>query len=175
MINPFLVGCPPAGGCGVGPGVRCRIGNPRISNDDGNAVHAARRDAARLRTAVHGTCTRCGRLMLQMVDPDETRHAEADDQGPIPPCPPLPLDDGPSRWVERVPSGATEFIRADVQPDPPADQPNPPPPVAYDPLPPICPECLAGKCGNCNGQAWDHDADEPADCECGEEVHHGPV
>lgn len=173
--NPFLVGCPPAGGCGVGPGVRCHIGNPKIDNADGNAVHAARRDASRIRTAVHGTCSLCGRLMLQMTDPDETRHAVADDAGTIPPCPPLPVDMPTGQVVEWTRSGAEEFTPTAVQPEPPEDQPNPPPAPTYDPLPPICPECLAGKCRNCNGEAWDHAADEPAPCACTEEVHDGQV
>lgn len=30
----------------------------------------------------------------------------------------------------------------------------------------ICPECIAGKCGNCNGDAWDDDKDEPMECLC---------
>jgi hypothetical protein len=134
VTNPFLVGCPPAGGCGVAPGVRCRIGNPKIDNEDGHAVHAARRDAARIRTAAHGTCRLCGRLMLQMTDPDETRHAVADEQGPIPPCPPLPVDAMPG-VREWTPSGADQFDRLPVQPEAPEDQPNPPPPTVYDPLP----------------------------------------
>lgn len=29
-----------------------------------------------------------------------------------------------------------------------------------------CPECGAGKCGNCNGEAWDTTADEPTHCPC---------
>lgn len=31
----------------------------------------------------------------------------------------------------------------------------------------ICPECHAGKHGNCNGQAWNTEADEPTTCTCG--------
>jgi hypothetical protein len=130
--NPFLVACPPSGGCGVAPGVRCRIGNPKIDNEDGQAVHAARRDAARIRTAVHGHCALCGRLMLQMADPDETRHAVEDDQGRIPPCPPHAEELG---WHEWTPTGAEAFQPDAVQPDPAADRPNPPPPTVYDPLP----------------------------------------
>lgn len=29
-----------------------------------------------------------------------------------------------------------------------------------------CPECAAGKCGNCNGDTWDDDLDQPAVCAC---------
>lgn len=29
-----------------------------------------------------------------------------------------------------------------------------------------CPECAAGKCGNCSGEAWDTGADEPTHCPC---------
>jgi hypothetical protein len=29
-----------------------------------------------------------------------------------------------------------------------------------------CPECKAGKHGNCHGDAWDNDADEPVVCFC---------
>lgn len=29
-----------------------------------------------------------------------------------------------------------------------------------------CPECRAGKCVNCSGQAWDHERDEPCVCPC---------
>lgn len=173
MINPFLVACPPSGGCGVAAGVRCTIANPKVANEDGDAVHAARRDAARLRTAVHGTCRLCGRLMLQMVDPEETRHADTDDQGPIPLCPPVPTG-VPGQVVEWLPSGADEFTRAETQPAPPADQPNPPPPTVYDTLPPpTCPECLAGKHVNCDGLAWDPVADDTTTCGCTEETHDG--
>jgi hypothetical protein len=172
VTNPFLVPCPPAGGCGVPAGTRCRIGNPRIDNETGDAVHAARRDAARIRTATHGTCTLCGRLMLQMTDPDQTRHAVADDAGPIPMCPPISTEPG---IREYTPSGAAQFTRSPVQPAQPVDQPNPPPPTTYDPLPAICPECVQGKHRNCDGQAWDPVADEPTTCGCTAEDHDGQV
>ena len=29
-----------------------------------------------------------------------------------------------------------------------------------------CPECVAGKCGNCDGQSWDKAQDCPAHCPC---------
>jgi hypothetical protein len=29
-----------------------------------------------------------------------------------------------------------------------------------------CPECQAGKCGNCDGTAWDFDYDEYTVCPC---------
>lgn len=29
-----------------------------------------------------------------------------------------------------------------------------------------CPECRAGKCGNCDGGAWDRAEDKPCDCRC---------
>lgn len=32
----------------------------------------------------------------------------------------------------------------------------------------ICPECKAGKHGNCNGEAWDDVNDQPIQCECTE-------
>ena len=31
---------------------------------------------------------------------------------------------------------------------------------------PVSPDCVAGKCGACDGAAWGHDTDEPADCSC---------
>ena len=31
---------------------------------------------------------------------------------------------------------------------------------------PSCPECAVGKCGNCNGDAWDNERDERVDCTC---------
>jgi hypothetical protein len=34
-----------------------------------------------------------------------------------------------------------------------------------------CPECLAGKCGNCDGRAWDQLQDEPAECPCARAGH----
>jgi hypothetical protein len=37
--------------------------------------------------------------------------------------------------------------------------------------PVICPECVQGKHGNCNGEAWDMLGDFPADCACGEVQH----
>lgn len=30
----------------------------------------------------------------------------------------------------------------------------------------FCPECAAGKHQNCDGTAWDHEADEPTTCTC---------
>ncbi|MCU1677712.1 MAG: hypothetical protein JWM93_2470 [Frankiales bacterium] len=30
----------------------------------------------------------------------------------------------------------------------------------------LCPECRARKCGNCNGQTWDTQRDEPTACPC---------
>lgn len=30
----------------------------------------------------------------------------------------------------------------------------------------LCPECKAGKHGNCNGEAWDEEVDEPTSCGC---------
>ena len=35
----------------------------------------------------------------------------------------------------------------------------------------VCPECQQGKHGNCEGQAWDNAADEPAPCACPDESH----
>lgn len=34
-----------------------------------------------------------------------------------------------------------------------------------------CPECEAGKCGNCDGDAWDKVNDTPAVCPCFENGH----
>ena len=34
-----------------------------------------------------------------------------------------------------------------------------------------CPECVAGKHGNCDGTTWDDVADAPADCPCAAEGH----
>lgn len=126
-MNPFVVQCPD---CLAAPGVRCFISTRRIPNDDGMAVHASRRDTARLRTATHGTCTLCGHLMIQLTEPDETRHPQLELDGtPIPPCPPYPLPgEGAANWT---PSGADQFTLNTEQPDPPAEQPMPPP--AHDP------------------------------------------
>lgn len=38
-------------------------------------------------------------------------------------------------------------------------------------LSPRCPECRAGKHGNCDGTAWDNAADAPASCGCAEAGH----
>ena len=35
----------------------------------------------------------------------------------------------------------------------------------------ICPECVAGKHGNCHGDAWDNDTDERVDCACALDGH----
>lgn len=35
----------------------------------------------------------------------------------------------------------------------------------------VCPECQQGKCGNCEGQAWDAAADAPGPCRCPDEAH----
>lgn len=34
-----------------------------------------------------------------------------------------------------------------------------------------CPECAAGKCYNCPGDAWDDEADELVDCPCYADGH----
>jgi recombination protein RecT len=36
---------------------------------------------------------------------------------------------------------------------------------------PTCPECQQGKHQNCEGQAWDNDADGPVACACADESH----
>lgn len=36
---------------------------------------------------------------------------------------------------------------------------------------PICPECAAGKHPNCDGTAWDFDADELTTCACAGRNH----
>ena len=71
--------------------------------------------------------------MVQASDPDRTWHPELDLTGqPIPPCPPYPETMGVHEWV---PTGAEAFVPDDVQPPPPAPQPNPPGPTVL-PLPP---------------------------------------
>lgn len=39
--------------------------------------------------------------------------------------------------------------------------------------PTTCPECTAGKHGNCSGDAWDDEEDRPTICDCYEADHHG--
>jgi hypothetical protein len=34
-----------------------------------------------------------------------------------------------------------------------------------------CPECLAGKHGNCDGRTWDDEADAYTDCPCAKRGH----
>lgn len=38
--------------------------------------------------------------------------------------------------------------------------------MSAEPL--YCPECVQGKHHNCTGQAWDHENDDLATCECRE-------
>lgn len=40
---------------------------------------------------------------------------------------------------------------------------------------PICPECRDGKHRNCDGDAWDVQADELANCECYMSDHQPPT
>jgi hypothetical protein len=35
----------------------------------------------------------------------------------------------------------------------------------------VCPDCAAGKCANCTGEAWDLDADAPVECLCERIAH----
>lgn len=35
----------------------------------------------------------------------------------------------------------------------------------------ICPECAQGKCGNCDGSAWDNKKDDIVPCACSAEIH----
>lgn len=37
---------------------------------------------------------------------------------------------------------------------------------------PICPECTAGKCHNCNGEAWDFTRDQLTTCRCDSPMTH---
>jgi hypothetical protein len=39
----------------------------------------------------------------------------------------------------------------------------------------LCPECRAGKHGNCDGTGWDIDADERVPCPCLDESHTAPI
>lgn len=36
---------------------------------------------------------------------------------------------------------------------------------------PVCPECRAGKHGNCDGSAWDDELDMLTECACAEAGH----
>jgi hypothetical protein len=45
--------------------------------------------------------------------------------------------------------------------------------AALHPLP-VCPECLAGKHGNCDGSAWNDAADDLDRCHCPNAAH-GPA
>lgn len=58
------------------------------------------------------------------------------------------------------------------RPTPPAPLVLVAPTVDVEPAPNlwVCPECGQGKHGNCNGWAWDFDADEKTQCQC-PEVH----
>jgi hypothetical protein len=143
-VNPFLVACPD---CLAPAGTRCYISTQRIPNEDGMAVHASRRDSARLRVAVHGTCQLCSHLMIQLTEPDETRHPALElDGSPIPPCPPYPQPgEGPVNWTG---SGAEQFVRNEHQPDPPEDQPMPPPPHPPQALPSAASDPMADPPGS---------------------------
>lgn len=37
----------------------------------------------------------------------------------------------------------------------------------------ICPDCAYGKHAACQGDAWDHDTDQPAVCACWADNHGG--
>lgn len=39
------------------------------------------------------------------------------------------------------------------------------------PAPHICPECMVGKCGNCDGWAWSDAIDDLTPCQCPSWVH----
>ena len=43
--------------------------------------------------------------------------------------------------------------------------------LSRNPAPILCPECLQGKCRNCDGRAWDFEKDKRAPCECKDEAH----
>lgn len=49
---------------------------------------------------------------------------------------------------------------------PAAAAPGPTPEPTPEPTPAVCPECAAGKHGNCDGTAWDLVADELTTCSC---------
>jgi hypothetical protein len=42
-----------------------------------------------------------------------------------------------------------------------------------EPPPDVCPECRAGKHGNCDGGAWDWETDAAVPCRCAMNDHHG--
>jgi hypothetical protein len=67
------------------------------------------------------------------------------------------------RTLDEVHPPDTVLIVAWVEPAPQVEQPQ-------DGVLP-CPECLAGKHGNCDGTTWDTVADEPADCPCAANEH----
>jgi hypothetical protein len=47
--------------------------------------------------------------------------------------------------------------------------------TTIDPDLPPCPECKAGKHGNCNGQTWNPKADAPDICPFGGTEHYGLI
>lgn len=132
---------------------------------DTGAVHANRRDAARLRSVEHGTCSLCGNPMVrgQRAEggPVTAWHHLPEHQG----CPQLP--DPSTRWNDYAAA-----INAGLAPgEPGVDAFRPADPweggeVSSAGSPTLCPECVAGKHVNCTVETLHPVTDLMVPCEC---------
>lgn len=109
------VSCPD---CLAPEGEDCRFSNPTYAG----SVHANRRDRARWRLAIPGTCDLCHQVMLKASDPDDAWHPATVERA----CPPEPSTDpyDVRGWQEFINAGyrtgrpGLEHFIPDTIPDP---------------------------------------------------------
>lgn len=176
--NPLDVACPD---CAVPAGTPCAFSGGY------EGVHADRQRTADLHALEQGTCALCGQFMVRgSVEgaPPDAWHPDPADAAA---CPPIPSpEDNYEAWATAVNLGLTpghpgieQFVPVHDVPDltGPARGRRPDRaatlviPIA--PGAPICPECAAGKHDNCDGTAWDTDADQSTRCACAAADHPG--
>lgn len=171
--------------CTAPPGTPCYTSG----HIGGQVTHAARKDAARLRSVEHGTCGLCGAWMVRghqdTGGPLDAWHPRPEDAAR---CPQLP---DPARdW-----NAYAAVIQTGVSPGHPGlehfrvpcTHPRVPDPATWGADcgayfcedchtavgRPLCPECVSGKHPNCVGQALD-DHDVLVPCACPDATHQAP-
>lgn len=150
----LTVTCPD---CMAPPQTPCRTSNPALTG----STHAERRRTADLRGLEQGTCDLCGAFMVRgSVEgaPVDAWHPDPADHG----CPVLP--DPSTAWNDYA--LAVNLGRSPGHPGLEHFVSTAPARLLF------CRECSEGKHINCDGTAWDNEADAPAPCTCPAQEHH---
>lgn len=156
-------------------------------------VHESRQRLADLRALTHGTCALCGQFMVYgtvLNQPPDAWHPDPTDAAACPPLPDPTVDwngyaDAVNAGLSPGHPGVEHFVHASRDPEghPCGHEDRTPGCGGCDPgaieyvkddgdptwrkvTPAVCPECTAGKCGNCTTITLDPVLDDFTPCTC---------